>query len=26
VVSDARGAVVHFLLPARRWYEDIGYT
>ena len=20
------GAVVHFLVPARRWYEDIGFT
>ena len=19
-------AVVHFLVPARRWYEDIGFT
>jgi hypothetical protein len=31
-VDPARGsvrpndAVVHFLLPARRWYEDIGFT
>src|SRR5262249_43982070 len=21
-----RGAIIHFLVPARRWYEDIGYT
>jgi hypothetical protein len=26
VVSDVPGMVVHFLLPARRWYDDIGYT
>jgi len=26
VVTSAPEMVVHFLLPARRWYDDIGYT
>ena len=26
VAKDARDLVVHFLLPARRWYDDIGFT
>ena len=25
VVADARG-VVHFALPARRWWDDVGFT
>jgi alkylmercury lyase-like protein len=26
VTSGTRGMVVHFLVPARRWYDDIGFT
>ncbi|HSQ33068.1 MAG TPA: organomercurial lyase [Gemmatimonadaceae bacterium] len=26
VKGNARGMVVHFLVPARRWYDDIGFT
>ena len=25
-VVGGEGAVIHFLVPARRWYEDIGFT
>jgi len=24
--TDVESSVVHFLVPARRWYDDIGFT
>ncbi|HET7372701.1 MAG TPA: organomercurial lyase [Gemmatimonadaceae bacterium] len=26
VIGGAHGLVVHFLVPAKRWYDDIGFT